>query len=206
MSKTKKITFNMLAAGLPKIEKRIVNYGDYEIAVTPTLPIKQVVQFVDEVVETCVDVSDGTYMPEVLEMAFDCAMLHYYAGFERAKDIEKAYRVVRETNVCSLVKSVVNKEQLAEMWLAVERRIAHKLDVMSSAAATSVLKMMDQMSAVIEDSEAVMEKLQGADMQSSIAELTRLYNNLAADTHAEHGVTGMVEVKDNVVQIPRRIE
>lgn len=206
MSKTKKITFNMLAAGLPKIEKQMVEYGDLQIQVTPTLPIKKVVQFVDDVVSTCVDIETGTYLPEALNFAFDCAMLNHYAGFDKPTDAEKAYRVIRETDICEVVREVVSHAQLHEIKSAIHERIKFMLDMMSSSSATNVAKLLDRMDTVMSDSQNVVETLQSVDLQKSLAEVTALYDRMDKSTELDHGEIQFENGPDKVIQIPRKID
>lgn len=203
MSKTKKITFNMLAAGLPKIEKQVLQYGEFEIEVTPTLPIKKMLEFVDDVVATCVDIDSGSYLPEVYELALNLAMLHHYAGFEKAKDIEKAYRVVRETDICERVFELIDHKQYHEIVVAIDDRISFALQVMAVASGSSVMKLINKMDDVINSSTEALGALNSDEMHGMLDELSRLQMIVEGDAEldAENTQPQIIEV-DNVIPIP----
>ena len=207
MSKTKKVTFNMLAVGLPKIEKQILQHGEFEIEVTPTLSIKKMLEFVDEVVGTCVDIDNGTYLPEVYELALNVAMLHHYAGFEKAKDIEKAYRVVRETDICERVFEMIDQKQYHAMVVAIDERISFALQVMSVASGSNVAKLISKMDDVISSSTDAFSVFNSDEMQNTLNEIARLQAVAEADGPRWPSVVQpqIVEV-DNVIQIPRKKE
>lgn len=180
MSKSKKITFNMLAAGLPKTEKVSVMCCEHELLVSPTLTLKQFMQFVNDVTEVCVREEDGKFTPELIQYAIDCAVMVHYAGVEFPKDVEKAYRVINETDVLDKIKNVICFEQYENLMAAIDGKIKYMIDSMALESASGITKLVSKMDEVMSDNADLVKEMRSADFQSSLNDLTRVYSEIKA--------------------------
>ena len=67
----------------------VVEWNGLSISVTKRLGLRQVLAFIDEVVNGCFSEESGEYMPEVVDFAIRCNVLTRYANFTLPTDVEE---------------------------------------------------------------------------------------------------------------------
>lgn len=154
-SKTKKLTFNMLAAEIQPNEPAMITvrgFEDQPIAVQKTLSLQQALAFIKNTVSMVVDTETGEYMPEVCDFALKLNVILSYADIAIPKDLEKAYKVVYESNLYDSVMDVINSEQYYILEDAVSDRVQYLRDMLVSGAAIQVNEMIKKMEDTMGDS------------------------------------------------------
>lgn len=154
-SKTKKLTFNMLAAEIQPSEPAMITvrgFEDQPIAVQKTLSLQQALAFIKNTVSMVVDTETGEYMPEVCDFALKLNVILSYADIAIPKDLEKAYKVVYESNLYDSVMDVINSEQYYILEDAVSDRVQYLRDMLVSGAAIQVNEMIKKMEDTMGDS------------------------------------------------------
>ena len=177
MSKTKKITFNMLSAKIEKnkaVQLQVDWFGDGQIDVRHTLDMEEAMSFVQEVALSCFDTEKAEYMPEIFDFAAKVNMLVCYAGFDAPKDIKKAYRVVYDTDICDRVLGVINQGQFNILLSAAREKIMHMKDAAISTAAYRVNELTNKMNEVMQNSDEMFAKLGDTDFANMIGRLESL--------------------------------
>lgn len=109
-----------------------------DLRITKTLDLKNVVEFVEAVVEACFN-DDGDYIPQAKEFAFKCEVLERYANFNLSDMLQKKYDLVYHTDAYDTVMGYVNKTQIQEIRDAIDDKVRY----MCEANAVGIQKKLD---------------------------------------------------------------
>lgn len=204
MSKTKKMTFNMIAAALHKesevVEVKLPEAEDIVLTVRRTLQMKDAMGFVQDVAASCIDLDAASYTPEAFDFAMRINVLTRYAGVEAPKDLAKAYRIVYETGVFDAVFDEINHDQFDILIAAVHERIGYAQGLMTSAAVHKVDELVGKMDEMVETSTDVMERAGSSEFRSMLESFVKMQG--AAENSAE----APVQDESGVIMMPRRKE
>ena len=72
----------------------LLDTQDVEIQIKKTIGLPEMMLFVQEVVEACIDGESGEYLPEAYDFAIRSAVLTHYANFAMPANLEKQYWLV----------------------------------------------------------------------------------------------------------------
>lgn len=149
-----------------------VKWYDAEVKVTTSIPLPEVLAFVDSVVESCFNEQYG-FMPEVKDFAIKSNILSRYTNFSLPDNLEHRYQMVYCTDVVDTVCQCVNTTQLQEIVDAID----DKIQFYCNTRTVEVQKRIEQAADTIEDmsrqTEELFSGLTQGDMQklmSAIAE------------------------------------
>jgi len=196
--KTKKMTFNMLASKVPAAETVELAINDeMTVEVKKRLDMKHSLQFVQDIVSTCFDEEEATYIPEIFDVAIRIATMMHYAGFDVPKDAGKAFAVVYETDVFDRVLAVVDKKQFEELITGAKRKIAFKRDLLATTAAQKAIELLTRLDGIV-------EKMAEATENVNIGELTDAMKDISEKLNSQ--IEGKEIDDDNIVVMPRRKE
>lgn len=196
--KTKKMTFNMLAANAPDIKIiDITADGDVTLGVKERLDMKHALQFVQDIVSICFDQEETTYYPEIFDAAVRMATLMHYAGVESPKDVNKAYAVVYGTHIYERICDVIDKEQFMALVDGARKNIEFKRDLL---AATSAQKVADLISRVEDVIANLAEITKNVDTDGLVDKM----NDITEQINKHHEV--LDKAGDNVIIMPLRKE
>ena len=67
---------------------------DTDIEITKTISLPSMIEFVENVAESCVDMESGEYTPQVRDFAIKKELLTKYANFTMPTNIEKQYEFI----------------------------------------------------------------------------------------------------------------
>lgn len=118
---------------------------DVRIEITRTLSLMDMLQFVENVISSCIDVDTGTYTPEVLDFAIKEEILTKYANFRLPSSIEKRYELIYNTDAVDQVTEHINQVQLHEIRNAIDARINYSLSIITGALTGKVNEMTSQL-------------------------------------------------------------
>lgn len=179
MSKTKKMTFNMVAAKMPKpetIDIAIDWMDNATISVQKYLSVEEAVSFVNETVASCFDVETGNYSPEMLDFVVKVNTLVCYAGFDAPKDLKKAYRVVYETNLVRLVLAEIDNVQYGMLLNTIEAKLKYMVDASIAAASKQINDAMTELNHIMENGTSAMEVMQSPEFSEMMQRMSNLAN------------------------------
>lgn len=142
------------------------------IIIRPTLPLRDVLQFVEDVVSLCTDMDEGTYTPEVMHFGICSGILTYYANFKLPEDVERQYELVYNTNAVKQVMSHINMDQCDEIVEAIKKRIEFNTRKLENALVQEIQEIAKRMTVFAEQSEELFSGVSSDGM-------TALFNNLA---------------------------
>lgn len=206
MAKTaKKISVNKFESMVIKQEPVVITTGeqdDVEIIVTPTIGLESMIDFVNYVVNSCVDMDRGEYIPEAYSLSFDMALLTHYANFTMPSSLEKAYELINNTDAVTLVSANVDGGQLSEIMDAIDNKIGHLLDVIASSAVTRINEVMGKINSIVEMSESALSGLNPDDIKGFFDRVSAI-SDKDVETVARAVSTNIVSDDGDVVTIKK---
>lgn len=100
----------------------MVDYPEIEITIRRILPLQEVLQFVEDVVSSCIDSDTGRYIPEIQPFVIRSSVLTRYANFTLPKDPEKQYDLIYNTGAYQQVMRNIDRVQYDEILYAINER------------------------------------------------------------------------------------
>ena len=196
MSKTKKLTFNMIAAAA-NVESAMVSIEvpgvpGLTFEVKPMLSLKDSIGFVSDVVDSCVDMETGQYTPEVFDFAVRVNILSRYAGVDAPKDLNKAYKVVYETKVVETIMSAINSEQFALLVDSAKAKMEHMASFLITSTTSKVNELVSKMDDVMKTNADVVGNINSESFKDLLASMTKLTEERDEDS----GVTTIPFTKE----------
>lgn len=122
-----------------------IQWHEAEVKVRRSLPLMDVLAFVDDVVESCFHEQHG-FMPEVKDFVIKSNILSRYANFTLPDNLEHRHQMVYCTDAVDAVYKVINTAQLQEIMDAIEDKIQFNCDT----RAAEVQKRIEQAADAIE--------------------------------------------------------
>ena len=128
--KIKKVSVNALERVVNEqcTQDTVVNWFDIEVNIVNTLSLKDMLSFVNDIVNACF-LDDGTYIPEIMDFAIKSGILTRYANFTLPNNTEKQYWLIYNSNVVDMVKEHINLDQLQEIIDSATLKIEHMCDM-----------------------------------------------------------------------------
>ena len=177
MSKNnQKISINKLESVLVEnTVTEILNGTDnVEIHITKTLPLQEMLLFVQEVVEACIDGETGEYLPEAYDFAIRAGVLTRYANFTLPANLDNQYMLVYNTGAFDQVVAHINERQFNDIVGAIDKKIKFMLDVISSSAVTKINEVIGKFNELAETAENAFGDVNGEDMANVVKGITQL--------------------------------
>lgn len=139
--------------------------SDTNIEIIPTLPLDDMIEFVEVVVESCIDSESGDYTPQVFDFVVKREILTKYANFNMPQNVAKQYEFIYCSNVIDTVLMHINQLQFREIVTSIEKKIKFMLDNVNITAAHDLATLTNQMTALIQQSDSMIKSV------SSLSEL-----------------------------------
>ena len=147
---------------------------DVNITIRRTLPLKDMMQFVENVVSSCVDAETASYTPEIKEFAIRSEILTTYANFNLPSNVEKQYELLYCTDVLCQVMEHINNKQLHEIEVAIDARIDHEVKMIETVLAAKTNEMMLRTEAMVEQFEAAFGGINSDDFNGVVKKLSEM--------------------------------
>ena len=147
---------------------------DVNIIIRRTLPLKDMMQFVENVVSSCVDAETASYTPEIKEFAIRSEILTTYANFNLPSNVEKQYELPYCTDVLCQVMEHINNKQLHEIEVAIDARIDHEVKMIETVLAAKTNEMMLRIEAMVEQFEAAFGGINSDDFNGVVKKLSEM--------------------------------
>lgn len=175
--KNNKVTFNMIASKMEKSEKTHLDIGNgLALDVVRTLPLKDSIAFMQDIVGMCFDEGSADYGPELFDFAVRAATLVYYGGIDVPKDLEKAYKVCYETTLYDDIYKVINIDQVHELTMGADRKLDYFKDLLCSSAAQKANTLMDQIGEIIKKNAEMLDKIEPDKVADALNTITEKVN------------------------------
>lgn len=172
-----RVSINNFEQALAKdtvITETLVDTEDVTIQIKKTITLPEMMLFVQEVVEACVDGETGEYIPEAYDFAIRSAVLTHYANFAMPANLEKQYWLIYNTRAFQQVLNNINEQQFNDIIRAIDRKVKYMLDVMSSAAVSKINEVIAKFNDVAAVSTKMFDGASPDDMAKFISGITKL--------------------------------
>jgi len=125
MAKVKRISINQLEVQAKEMHKddAVIDWNGIEVTVKYRLSLKEMLGFVDSVVQSCFMEGSGTYLPEIKNFAIRANVLDTYANFTLPKNIETQYTLICDTDAYDVVVQNIDPEQFADILEAIDSKV-----------------------------------------------------------------------------------
>lgn len=172
-----RVSINNFEQALAKdnvITETLVDTEDVTIQIKKTITLPEMMLFVQEVVEACIDGETGEYIPEAYDFAIRSAVLTHYANFAMPANLEKQYWLIYNTRAFQQVLNNINEQQFNDIIRAIDRKVKYMLDVMSSAAVSKINEVIAKFNDVAAVSTKMFDGASPDDMAKFINGITKL--------------------------------
>ncbi len=174
--KESRISINKLESVLKNEVVVVPMRGNEEVNMTirRTLPLRDMMQFVENVVSSCVNAETATYTPEIKEFAIRSEILTTYANFNLPSNVEKQYELLYCTDVLCQVMEHINHKQLHEIESAIDARIDHKVKMIETVLAAKTNEMMLRIEAMVEQFETAFGGINSDDFNDVVKKFSEM--------------------------------
>lgn len=172
-----RVSINNFEQALAKdtvITETLADTEDVTIQIKKTITLPEMMLFVQEVVEACIDGETGEYIPEAYDFAIRSAVLTHYANFAMPANLEKQYWLIYSTRAFQQVLNNINEQQFNDIIRAIDRKVKYMLDVMSSAAVSKINEVIAKFNDVAAASTKMFDGASPDDMAKFISGITKL--------------------------------
>ena len=205
MSKTKKITFNMIASDMKRNGEAIVRFNginnEYEIGVKTSLGFREAMGFIRDVVASCCDMDAGVYSPEGFDFALRVNTLVYYAGFTAPTDIDKAYDVAYCSGLFESVIEVIDQRQFDEMVGAINSQLRYSRGLLIASQSSKMNELINKMDEVMTNGDRVMSELEGGKLEKKLNDMMKTISVLGSGESVSEDIAD--ETPSNIIEMPR---
>lgn len=171
--KESRISINKLEGVLNTLTTSVPLPGnpDVEVKIRHNLHLSEVLQFVENVVSSCVDAESGTFYPEIMWFSIYSSVLTMYANFNLPSNVEKQYDLIYNTDAVELVMGYINRSQYDEIVNAIQSRIDHERKIMENALFGKMAELVERMTAYAQQSDTLFGAVDNEDMASLVKNL-----------------------------------
>lgn len=179
MGKTKKISvadFESALATENVVTEILSNTNGVEMSINKSISLDEMILFVQEVVEACVDGETGEYLPEAYDFAMRVAILTHYANFTMPTNLEKQYWLVYNTTAVEQVLQHINTRQFNDIVRAIDKKIEFMLNILSSSAVSKVNEIIAKFSDIAIAGENAFKGIDANTMTKVMQGISKLSN------------------------------
>lgn len=138
--KTRKISITAFDKVMRETERiKNIEWRGLVITVRRTLPLRDMLSFVNAVTKSCFDSETNAYLPEIKVFAIKCCILEMYANFSLPSNIEHRYDLIYNTDAFDTVIQHIDTRQLNEIVDAINE----KVDNIAQANIETINKQMN---------------------------------------------------------------
>lgn len=184
--KEARISVNKLESVVHNDSKAVELYGGDGVSmeIHPVLSLREMMQFVENVVSSCFDADTGRYTPEAKEFAIRANIVTLYANFNLPTSIEKQYDLLYKSYVVSQLMEHIDTEQLKEIREAIDARIEHEVRILESTLASKTQEVINRVNSLAEQMEAIFGDVDGESLSDIVRQFTSM-GDVNSDTIAE---------------------
>lgn len=139
-----------------------------DVVVLKTLPVKEMLSFVDSVAKTCFRDDTGEYEPGAKDFAIRSLVLEKYANFTMPASINLQYELVYQTDAFREVLDRINPDQFRMIIDAIDE----KIDYMKQANILAFKQQVNSFTSALENFEKQMDEFSPEDIRSLMGTLS----------------------------------
>lgn len=179
MAKTKKISISDFESALDTqstVTEILSNSNGVEILIKKSISLDEMIIFIQEVVEACIDGETGEYIPEAYDFAVRVAILTHYANFTMPVNLEKQYWLVYNTTAVEQVLQHINTRQFDDIVRSIDKKIDFMLSIISSSAVSKINEVIAKFNDIATVGENAFKGIDSGTMTKVIQGISKLNN------------------------------
>lgn len=179
MAKTKKISISDFESALDTqstVTEILSNSNGVEMLIKKSISLDEMIIFVQEVVEACIDGETGEYIPEAYDFAVRVAILTHYANFTMPVNLEKQYWLVYNTTAVEQVLQHINTRQFDDIVRSIDKKIDFMLSIISSSAVSKINEVIAKFNDIATVGENAFKGIDSGTMTKVIQGISKLNN------------------------------
>lgn len=119
MGAIRKITSEQMSRFVVKDHNKLLMWHGISVSIRTLLPLKEVSQFVNSVMDCCYDKEHDIFVPDMMDFAFRVNVVSRYACIELPNDLEDQYSILYDTDIFDSVIKVINQAQISSIKNAI---------------------------------------------------------------------------------------
>lgn len=148
-----------------------------EVKIKHTLPLAEMMAFVDDVVSSCFHETGG-YMPELQEFVVKSNILTRYANFTLPDSLEHRYALLYNTDAVDVVVQHINRKQLDDILESISDKVNYLCD-------SNVAAIERQMNDVVSAFTELQKKTEAMFANITPDDISKLASAMADDQFSE---------------------
>lgn len=164
-------SFDKIAKEHFQNEKLIQWYG-VDVRVKRTLPITDMLAFVDDVVTSCFHDKLG-FMPEVKDFLIKSNILTRYANFAMPDNLERRYQMIYGTDAVDAVCAAIDPTQLQEIVNAINSKIRFLCDSKATLIQQRINDVLDVMEEMRNNTRDIFDGLSQDDLKNLVNAISK---------------------------------
>lgn len=149
----------------------IIQWHDAEVRVKRTLPLTEMLSFVDDVVGSCFHDKLG-YMPEVKDFAIKSNILTRYTNFSMPNDLEHRYQMIYGTDAVDTVCAAIDTTQLQEIVNSINSKIRFLCDSKANLIQELINNVAEAMEELRDSAKDIFDSLSPDDLKALMGAIT----------------------------------
>lgn len=153
------------------------------------LEFEEFLEFVNEVVESCIDLDSLSYIPEAVDFYTRIAVLTKYANLTMPQNINEQYHMIYNSCIYDTVVASINKAQFSALTTAISEKIEFNKQAMISSGAIKMQELIEAFSKLYEGLSSAMEDID----DETFSNIEQMSKNLTEKNVAEGVLSKMFE-------------
>lgn len=168
--------FESAATGENITTEILCGTDNVEIHIKRCLSLTEMLEFVQEVVSSCVDGETGEYTPEAYDFSIRVGVLTHYANFSMPTNLEKQYWLIYNTQAFNQVMEHIDDCQFNDIIRSIDRKIQFMLDVLSSSAVSKINEVVTKFGEIAQESENMFSEINPDEVKKVLQGIATLKN------------------------------
>lgn len=162
------IISNRIENPVTQVDLSVCGFPGVVLDVKRYLNFDEAALFSTIIVDTCIDMETGDYMPEAYEPAVRGAVLACYADIDLPDDMNTLYAVTMCTDIYAHVIDCIDQTAADELVDAANKRIAFARNLMTSTAGKKVVELLNTIQEVRAENAELAQSLQSDEFKGAL--------------------------------------
>lgn len=174
MANNKKISISALEKIMKenKSQPVTVEWNGIEIVIKPTLSLKEILTFVDDVVKSCFIGDTGEYHPELKPFFIKSNVLEAFANFKLPPNASRRYDIIYNTDAFDVVLQYIDTEQFNEIVQAIDSKIDSEIQLNTRLIQAQIHEAYLKMDELQKEVSSLFEGINAEDISNFIGGIT----------------------------------
>lgn len=148
-----------------------IQWHEAEVRVKRTLPLPEMLGFVDNVVQSCFHDELG-FMPEIKDFAIKSNVLTRYANFSLPENLEHRYQLICGTDAVDAVCGAIDTTQLQEIVNSINSKIRFLCDSKASLIQERINSVLETLEDMRDSTKDIFGGISKDDMKALVGAMT----------------------------------